>query len=140
MSDPLTILRSLLEKEAVSIESLEMITGVPKEDLESLLNPNLNRNSAIPTLSERQTAALSVISGQLSVGLSIPDNERLIGILEVLIEQFKFNYRNLSTLTGVSQSDIKLVHEGGGQVSQDIKFSLSVRASYILGAVANSCA
>lgn len=140
--NPADELRRAIAEGRISEASLQVITSIESERLETFLDEAHRSEAGLstltPILSGDESVRLSVLAGQLIQGMEIADDDRLRGILEGLTIEFKLTPQNIALLTHTNVEDVEACLTDPGAVSPEVKFPLAVRISYLNLAIANA--
>ncbi|SIR79440.1 hypothetical protein SAMN05880568_1505 [Microbacterium sp. RURRCA19A] len=79
-----------------------------------------------------------MLSAQLTYGLDIDDDERLLGILQSLTVECHLSLENVARLTGLDLDDLILASRDPQKLSSDTRYAIALRASYLINAANQS--
>ncbi|WP_214467097.1 HTH domain-containing protein [Microbacterium flavescens] len=134
-------LRRLLEDEQITEGALHAMTRIEPGKLAALLSdPSSTSGLRVDeqALSADENARVSILVSQLAYGLEIDDDERLQGILVALISDCGLSLQNVSRLTGVGIQELSLTMDNPVAVPLETKYTLALRASYLINAVSQA--
>ncbi len=127
-------LGDLIERGSMTVETLSAATGISTDRLKQYLEAASQHPDAFtpePSLSPSERQSLSVLSAKLCTGLSIDDDERLQGLLETLIAEFKMDTSSVASLTGVSREDVERILASPNEVHESAKYRAGLRFLYL---------
>lgn len=137
--NPAAELRHLIVDGHVSEEALQAITGIQPEKLLAYLDQAtpgmMGHTTERELLSNDESGRLSILVGQLTVGLQIGDDERLKAIFESLTAQCNLTVEHISQLTGLNIEDLHSALHDPRTVPAEKKYELAIRGSYLINAV-----
>ncbi|WP_368483024.1 HTH domain-containing protein [Microbacterium sp. RURRCA19A] len=135
-------LRRLIAEGRISEEALSAITRIEARSLSRLLDYDAPTNGGLVAdervLSPEETTRLSMLSAQLTYGLDIDDDERLLGILQSLTVECHLSLENVARLTGLDLDDLILASRDPQKLSSDTRYAIALRASYLINAANQS--
>lgn len=135
-------LRRIVAEGRISEESLQAITGIPGDAIALLVGSTHEREpglSAPPsTFSPDEIGRLSALVGQLTEGLQIDDDVRLMAIIQTLTVQFRMTRQHIALLIGIDLNELEIVLNDPNTAQAERKYELAVRASYLMNAIGNA--
>lgn len=137
--NPAAELRRIIVEGHISEDALQAIMGIQPEKLLTYLDEAKHGMTRLTTerqlLSNDESARLSILAGQLTVGLQIGDDERLKAIFESLTIECHLTIQNISQLTGINIEDLDSALHDPRTVPVEKKYELAIRGSYLINAV-----
>lgn len=137
--NPAAELKRIIVEGHISEDALQTITGIQPEKLLTYLDqatPGMTRlTTERQLLSNDESARLSILVGQLTVGLQIGDDERLKTILESLTIECHLTIQQISQLTGLNIEDLDSALHDPRTIPAEKKYELAIRGSYLINAV-----
>ncbi|MFJ3490271.1 HTH domain-containing protein [Leifsonia aquatica] len=137
--DPATELKRLLEAGAISEEALQAITGIQHERLRAFLDEHAGAPGGLTArpqvLSGNEIGRLSVLAGQLTEGMHVGDDERLVAIYESLTIDCRLTARNIADLAGLDAGDVDGVLRDPGSLQAEKKYRLALAGGHLINAV-----
>lgn len=137
--DPATELERLLEAGAISKDALQAITGIQHERLRAFLDEHAGAPVGLTArpqvLSDDEIGRLSVLAGQLTEGMQVGDDERLVAIYESLTIDCRLTARNIADLAGLDVGDVDGVLRDPGSLPAEKKYRLALAGSHLINAV-----
>lgn len=126
-------LNELVHRGAVSIDCIHKVTGASVHDIQSLLSSRTDGDDGESRLSPIESLDISALSSQLTEGMDITSDERLIGVIDALSSSYDLSLENISQLSAIESSRIRFFIESGGKGLQaEEKFSLGMKAYFLL--------
>ncbi|MBT1541294.1 hypothetical protein KK103_05915 [Curtobacterium flaccumfaciens pv. flaccumfaciens] len=132
-------LRALIEHRSVALEAIAQMTGISESTLSAYLagpgteHQGLTALGTGLTLDESQR--LAVFAAMLAAAGSVPDDDRVRGMLEGLTQVSGLTVANIAWLTGIAESDLDAFSEDPTGVSDAVKYAIATRTSYLVNAV-----
>jgi len=137
--DPATELERLIEAGAISKDALQAITGIQHERLRAFLDEHAGAPVGLTArpqvLSDDEIGRLSVLAGQLTEGMQVGDDERLVAIYESLTIDCRLTARNIADLAGLDVGDVDGVLRDPGSLPAEKKYRLALAGSHLINAV-----
>ncbi|MCS6579583.1 helix-turn-helix domain-containing protein [Curtobacterium poinsettiae] len=132
-------LRALIEHRSVALEAIAQMTGISESTLSAYLaGPGTEHHglTALGTgLTPDESQRLAVFAAMLAAAGSVPDDDRVRGMLEGLTQVSGLTVANIAWLTGIAESDLDAFSEDPTGVSDDVKYAIATRTSYLVNAV-----
>lgn len=132
-------LRALIEHRSVALEAIAQMTGISESTLSAYLaGPGTEHQglTALGTgLTPDESQRLAVFAAMLAATGSVPDDDRVRGMLEGLTQVSGLTVANIASLTGIAESDLDAFSEDPTGVSDDVKYAIATRTSYLVNAV-----
>ena len=130
-------LRHLIAAGSISSDALQSIVGVDPLQLREFLDgaPPAGLTSQPSTLSGDESARLSILAAQLTEGLQIGDDERLVAIYESLTTECRLTLANIAQLTGLEIDDLERVMRDPSTLTFQTRYELAIKGSYLINAV-----
>lgn len=117
----------ILNDYKISTRALSKITGLNEEIFLNFENSNLD------DLPDENIHTLSHIAGFLSFGISeISENDRVKGIIEVLIGIFELTFENIALYAKLEAEDIVQFMNDCDSLSFDKRYKLAVTSLFLL--------
>lgn len=131
-------LNRLVSDGALTERALQAMTQIEAVRLRAALSPepaaNLNSIGDL-SLTDDETARLSVLTAQLTAGMTIEDDERLKAIIESLGAEVHLSTQNIADLIDVRVDDIDLAVNHAQSVPAETKYTIAIRCSYLMNAI-----
>jgi hypothetical protein len=130
-------LRRLIAEGAITEEGLQSITGIGQDALQSFINYEDSKAGLTSTqqaFSADENLRLSILAAQLADGVTVPDDERLSGILESLTIECNLTPQNIARLLGLDTGDVSNALSDPKVVPAVKKYEIAIRASYLINA------
>jgi hypothetical protein len=86
-------------------------------------------------LSSDESARLSILVANLTVGFQIDDTERLKSILESLTIGCGLTVENIARLTGLAVADVESALRDPETVAIEKKYELAIKGSYLINVI-----
>ena len=130
-------LRGLIDRDAISPDALQVITGIRSDSLLSFLGENVGTGltSEPQSLSGDEGVRLSVLAAQLAEGMQTGNDERLKAMFESLTTECHLSSSNLTQLTGATVEDIESVLRDPRTVSIEKRYELAIKGAYLVNAI-----
>ncbi|SMQ73992.1 HTH domain-containing protein [Agreia sp. VKM Ac-1783] len=131
-------LRRLLAEGAITDRSLHSLTGMTLDALRAFLSVGQSEIGLTTTplaFSDEESARLSILAAQLTEGMTIPDDDRLTGILEALTIELRLTPQNIAALAGLDARDVAAALTDPRSIPDEKKYAIAIRASYLLSAL-----
>lgn len=128
-------LRQLIDEGGISEGAIQSLTGIKLEPLRSFVAYGQSETGVTSTphlFSAEESTRLSILAAQLIEGMSVPDDERLKGILESLTLELHLTPQNIARLTGLDDLDIDDALSDPRFIAAEKKYELAIRVSYLL--------
>ena len=122
--DPLEELTGLIASGHLSEDALQAMSRIPADEL----NAVLNGTAEVPS-------KVGLLAAYLADGLPIANDERLTAIFETLTLECRLTPQNLAGLTGIDEDVIERFLRDPQSVSNEDKYALAVKGSYLINAV-----
>ncbi len=120
----------LIDNNLLSMDVLSRITGISKENLCRFLDADDNK-----ALINFDVQPLYSISDCLVDGMKVSEDERVRGIIDVLIQQYGFSLQMISSHTKIPEQEISAFFNGSGDLQIEEKYIIAVKAFSILLAI-----
>lgn len=136
--DPSDDLNAIIAAGGLSEDALQAITQIPAATMTRFLHedvPSSKPGASTSRLIAEESLRVSSLSAYLSTGLSIDDNARLRGILELLTAEAHLTPANIAQLVDVDVEHVKVALIDPTTVPIDARYRLALRSSYIIAAV-----
>lgn len=131
-------LRQLIADGRITESALQSLTGIDTGALRSFIahgQPETAVTATSHSFTVEESRRLSILAAQLVEGMSVPDDERLKGILESLTGALHLTPQNIARLTGLNSRDIDDTLSNPRSIAVEKKYELAIRASYLLNAL-----
>ncbi|SKA79299.1 hypothetical protein SAMN06295879_0024 [Agreia bicolorata] len=130
-------LRRLLAEGGITEEGLQSLTGISPNALRAFLSAShsdTGLTTTPPAFSSDEGIRLSILAAQLIEGVTIPDDERLAGILDSLMFERHLTAENIATLAGLDADDVHAARSDPRSLPAEKKYAIAIRVSYLLNA------
>lgn len=137
-------LRRLIAVGGITEDALRAITGIQPEALSAFLDEGQQGElavglSALPqALSAHESMRVSVLAAQLTEGMAVGDDERIVAILESLTVECRLTVQNIAQLTGLDVDDLQNTLNDPRSVRLEKKYEIAIRGSYLIGALSRA--
>lgn len=130
-------IRSLVERDGVSYDSLSAVTGIDADALRTFAGTSqdglTNPNGGVLTLDEGER--VSILVAQLTAIREVPDADRVEGIFAALTQTYGFTIPALAALLGVDEGSLESLSEAFESVPASSKTALAVRLTFLVNAI-----
>lgn len=138
MQNPVDELRRLIAEGRLSEASVQAMIGIPSEQLHTVLDETPGSPAGMTVaphpLSPEENTRISILAAQLTAGMEIDDDARLVAILESLISQCRLTPESIAQLSDLDVDDIVRALNDPRAVSLETKYRLATRGSYLINA------
>ena len=130
--EPVDIIRGKLSvvvnEHQLSLETLHKVTGVSI----TWLSDYLNEKNPLNTLPNDKFGRFFDVVAILSDGMKlIDDDDRIKGVIDVLVESFGVTYDTLSILTGLEQEEIDQFMQNPSTLDYNKKYRLATKSLFL---------
>lgn len=131
INDPRDLLKVIINDLKISLESLNLISGISETSINSYVNKSSVSN--IEELFDHQKRAeLDSLVSLLSQGMfTCGNDERIQVVLDVLLSDYKFSVETISLYTNVSKEDIQNFISDCMSVPIETKYKLAVPVLFL---------
>lgn len=131
-------LNSLIEKDLLSVDVLYEATGIDRILLENFL---LNDKSVVlskDAMKESENILrLFTITDCLIEGMGVCEDDRVKGIIDVLVEDYQMNYKMIAGYMGMEKETIVNFMSDPNQLPYEKKYTLAVKVFSLVQALRN---
>ncbi|OII40243.1 hypothetical protein BIV02_09525 [Curtobacterium sp. MMLR14_014] len=131
-------LRALIEHRSAALDAIAQMTGISESTLSAYLDgPGIEHQglTALGTgLTPDESQRLAVLAAMLAAAPSVPDDDRVRGILEGLTQVTGLTVANIASLTGIAESDLDAFSSDPTGVSDAVKYAIATRTSFLVNA------
>lgn len=134
-------LRSLIETGGVTIDAIASIVDVEPEVVERLRVGDSTSAFVAPgqrSLDPDQAARLAGLVAQLSDGMQIDDEQRIVGMLDAIESQFGMTTSSIAALISVPVDTLASMRAEPRSVPESDRLAIAVRVSYLMIAISNA--
>ena len=128
-------LNSLIENGLLSYDVLAKATDIEKNRIENYLSGKCNALSENDIENIKYELRLTSIADLLIEGMQVSEDDRVIGIIDVLIQIYGMTYEMIAGYTGLEMKDIIDFVNGTQILSVDKKYILAVKAFSLIQAM-----
>ena len=122
-------LLTAVRKYAITYDTLHKVTGIGADWLKEYIEKN---HGLWYSLSHEQQSQLAKIAGLLVDGMQlISEDERIRGILDVLVQDFGITYETLSLYSGLDEDDIAVFMRDTTVVDFERKYKLATVSMFL---------
>ena len=130
-------INSLIDNELLSVEMLQEATGIEKDSLEKFLFENGVKLSSDDMKDSQRRLRLFGISDCLIEGMKVPEDERVKGIIDVLVQVCGMSLKMISSYADIEEQEISDFLSGSNQMSYEKKYRLAVKTFSLMQAMRN---
>ena len=128
-------LNSLINNDMLSYDVLSKNTPIKKDVIADYLSGKCNVLSKNYIKDIKYKSRLSSIAYLLIEGMQVSEDDRVIGIIDVLIQIYGMTYEMIAGYTGLEMKDIIDFVNGTQILSVDKKYILAVKAFSLIQAM-----
>ncbi|QVG65690.1 hypothetical protein JG551_003142 [Curtobacterium flaccumfaciens pv. flaccumfaciens] len=132
-------LRALIEHRSVALDAIAQMTGISESTLSAYLDDPGTENQGLTALgtglTPDESQRLAVLAAMLAAAPSVPDDDRVRGILEGLTQVSGLTVANIASLTGIAAADLDAFSIDPTGVSDAVKYTIATRTSFLVNAV-----
>lgn len=132
-------LRALIERRSATLDVIAQTTGISESTLSAYLDGPGTEHQGLTALgtglTPDESQRLAVLAAMLAAAPSVPDDDRVRGILEALTQASGLTVANIASLTGIAESDLDAFTNDPTGVSAAVKYSIATRTSFLVNAV-----
>lgn len=130
-------INSLIDNGLLSVEMLQEATGIEKDSLEKFLFENGVKLSSDDMKDSQRRLRLFGISDCLIEGMKVPEDERVKGIIDVLVQVYGMSLKMISSYADIEEQEISDFLSGSNQMSYEKKYRLAVKTFSLMQAMRN---
>jgi hypothetical protein len=131
-------LNFLIGKGLLSIGVLEAATGFGRGMLEEFLNGEKEAELNKRDLENgRRRLQLLSITDSLIEGMEIPEDDRVKGLIDVLVQEYGMNYQMIAGNAGMEEQEILEFMSGEKELPCEKKYKLAVKVCSLIFVVRN---
>lgn len=130
-------INSLIDNGLLSVEMLQEATGIEKDSLEKFLFENGVKLSSDDMKDSQRRLRLFGIADCLIEGMKVPEDERVEGIIDVLVQVYGMNLKMISSYADIEEQEISDFLNGSNQMSYEKKYRLAVKTFSLIQAMRN---
>lgn len=118
----------VVNKYRISLDTVHKVTGVSAE----WLSDYISEKTTLDTLPMDKYGRFFDVVAVLSDGMKlVDDDERIKGVIDVLVQLFGVTYDTLSTITGLEQQEIEQFIQNPSTVDYEKKYRLATRILFL---------